>query len=45
LTNQRVADQIAARQLESSVLLMKALGGTWDDRRASTAATTAGAPA
>ncbi|RKR38904.1 efflux transporter outer membrane subunit [Paraburkholderia sp. BL17N1] len=29
LTNQRFADQIAARQLESSVLLLKALGGTW----------------
>ncbi|MFM0260509.1 efflux transporter outer membrane subunit [Paraburkholderia sediminicola] len=29
LTNQRIADQIAARQLESSVLLLKALGGTW----------------
>ncbi|WP_341319465.1 efflux transporter outer membrane subunit [Paraburkholderia sp. IMGN_8] len=29
LTNQRTADQIAARQLESSVLLLKALGGTW----------------
>ncbi|MFM0605811.1 efflux transporter outer membrane subunit [Paraburkholderia sediminicola] len=32
LTNQRTADQIAARQLESSVLLLKALGGTWDGR-------------
>ncbi|PRY08591.1 efflux transporter outer membrane subunit [Paraburkholderia sp. BL25I1N1] len=31
LTNQRFADQIAARQLESSVLLLKALGGTWGD--------------
>jgi NodT family efflux transporter outer membrane factor (OMF) lipoprotein len=30
LTNQRTADQIAARQLESSVLLLKALGGTWE---------------
>ena len=30
LTNQRVADQIAARQMVSSVLLLKALGGTWD---------------
>jgi outer membrane protein TolC len=29
LTNQRTADQIAARRLESSVLLLKALGGTW----------------
>jgi NodT family efflux transporter outer membrane factor (OMF) lipoprotein len=29
LTNQRTADQIAERQLESSVLLLKALGGTW----------------
>lgn len=29
LTNERSADQIAARQLESSVLLIKALGGTW----------------
>lgn len=29
LTNQRLADQIAARQLTSSVSLMKALGGTW----------------
>ncbi|OAJ63767.1 RND transporter [Paraburkholderia ginsengiterrae] len=29
LTNERTADQIAARQLESSVLLVKALGGTW----------------
>lgn len=29
LTNQRIADQIAARRLESSVLLLKALGGTW----------------
>jgi NodT family efflux transporter outer membrane factor (OMF) lipoprotein len=48
LTNQRTADQIAARQMEASVLLLKALGGTWDDRRAgtaATAATTAGAPA
>jgi outer membrane protein TolC len=33
LTNQRTADQIAARQLESSVLLLKALGGTWHDQR------------
>jgi outer membrane protein TolC len=32
LTNQIVANQIAARQLESSVLLLKALGGTWNDR-------------
>ncbi|MGF6772293.1 NodT family efflux transporter outer membrane factor (OMF) lipoprotein [Paraburkholderia sp. GAS199] len=31
LTNQRNADQIAARRLESSVLLLKALGGTWQD--------------
>jgi NodT family efflux transporter outer membrane factor (OMF) lipoprotein len=31
LTNERTADQIAARRLESSVLLMKALGGTWHD--------------
>ncbi|CAB3787966.1 putative efflux pump outer membrane protein TtgC [Paraburkholderia ultramafica] len=47
LTNQRIADQIAARQLESSVLLLKALGGTWGDRPADTAATAtaAGAPA
>ncbi|MFM0337140.1 efflux transporter outer membrane subunit [Paraburkholderia fungorum] len=29
LTNQRSADQIAARQLVSSVLLLKALGGSW----------------
>jgi outer membrane protein TolC len=29
LTNQRTADQIAARQMEASVLLLKALGGTW----------------
>ncbi|MFM0126229.1 RND transporter, partial [Paraburkholderia sp. RL18-101-BIB-B] len=29
LTNERIADQIAERQLESSVLLLKALGGTW----------------
>ena len=45
LTNQRVADQIAARQLESSVLLLKALSGTWHDARAGTAAAAAAAPA
>ncbi len=37
LTNQRVADQIAARQLESSVLLLKALGGTWGNASKSAA--------
>jgi NodT family efflux transporter outer membrane factor (OMF) lipoprotein len=37
LTNQRIADQIAARRLESSVLLLKALGGTWDDKPLNTA--------
>ncbi|KAA1013762.1 efflux transporter outer membrane subunit [Paraburkholderia panacisoli] len=41
LTNQRIADQIAARRLESSVLLLKALGGTWDDKRLNTTATAA----
>ncbi|MFL9962342.1 efflux transporter outer membrane subunit [Paraburkholderia sediminicola] len=39
LTNQRIADQIAARRLESSVLLLKALGGTWDDQRLNSTAT------
>jgi outer membrane protein TolC len=39
LTNQRIADQIAARRLESSVLLLKALGGTWEDRSQDTATT------
>jgi NodT family efflux transporter outer membrane factor (OMF) lipoprotein len=39
LTNQRIADQIAARRLESSVLLLKALGGTWEDRSLDTATT------
>jgi NodT family efflux transporter outer membrane factor (OMF) lipoprotein len=34
LTNERIADQIAARQLESSVLLLKALGGTWNSSAA-----------
>ncbi|MFM0632758.1 efflux transporter outer membrane subunit [Paraburkholderia xenovorans] len=38
LTNERTADQIAARRLESSVLLMKALGGTWHDVGASATA-------
>ncbi|MFM0740434.1 efflux transporter outer membrane subunit [Paraburkholderia xenovorans] len=41
LTNERTAEQIAARRLEASVLLMKALGGTWHD--AGTDATTAAA--
>jgi NodT family efflux transporter outer membrane factor (OMF) lipoprotein len=36
LTNQRIADQIAERQLTSSVLLIKALGGTWGGQRETT---------
>jgi NodT family efflux transporter outer membrane factor (OMF) lipoprotein len=39
LTNQRIADQIAERQLESSVLLLKALGGTWGGESQSAAGT------
>lgn len=34
LTSERTDDQIAERRLESSVLLMKALGGTWHDASA-----------
>jgi NodT family efflux transporter outer membrane factor (OMF) lipoprotein len=43
LTNERVADQIAARQLASSVGLLKALGGTWHQQDAG-AASMAGTP-
>ncbi|WP_408451765.1 efflux transporter outer membrane subunit [Paraburkholderia fungorum] len=45
LTNERTADQIAARRLTSSVLLLKALGGTWHDAGASSTAADAGASA
>jgi NodT family efflux transporter outer membrane factor (OMF) lipoprotein len=34
LTNERAAYQIAGRRLESSVLLVKSLGGTWSDSAA-----------
>ncbi|MGF6917880.1 outer membrane protein TolC [Paraburkholderia sp. UCT70] len=37
LTNRRIADQSAERRLESSVLLLKALGGTWGSEARSTA--------
>jgi NodT family efflux transporter outer membrane factor (OMF) lipoprotein len=45
LTNERTADQIAARRLESSVLLLKALGGTWSDAGDNHASTDSAVPA
>lgn len=38
LTNERTADQIAARRMDASVQLLKALGGSWKDGQPAAAA-------